>query len=209
MMPTTRYGRFLLYRSRAKKRLRKAERRRAQHHFERVAVTTGIVTDGREKQMPRRSDGPRHVGQNPEDFDSPSVTLVPAEYRRPAVLKFTAGAGNPIHPTWHPRDGMIHYQNRRVFWLPHLRQLTRYYPMPRPSPADKAAYPFAPYPSGERNPFCWIGRDGFGRLPDGWIGWNGPGWIVAAFSDYYATPTAAKADGIGTEPGSDPEWAFW
>lgn len=159
MMPTTRKGRYKLYRDRILQRMRRARNRRAnavgasnplgRHPTTREAITTGYPL-----QLPKRYPL-KEVwgGPMPEFPDGVVLTWrVKPGLGVWGVIEWTP----PYEGYYHLRHGLLDYFHRRLTKLPKLRHLGKKpYLHTQAEVASDRHYPasFPTYPSGQANPW--------------------------------------------------------
>lgn len=121
-MPTTRYGRYLVYRDRALRRARREARRRPSEnpaHQRRTSRQREYLSWG--KQQPKKY--PRYVYGRPSGI----VWLMPPLMFKPDYQFFGVIPAFPLYSPapesgWHREFAVVRYQKRRALSMPSARQ---------------------------------------------------------------------------------------
>lgn len=150
-MPTTRRGRFLHYRAKAKRR-----RREVRETIPSAAFLDGTPGGSRATCRPRDTAGaplqqPRDYPRRPvyAEIDASTGWRVVPAYKRFGVREWV----QPLRFGWglktRPTEAYLHYHKRRLLWIPSLRQLPwRPYRHAQNALLPGQFYPFEFYPSG-------------------------------------------------------------
>lgn len=156
-MPTTRRGRFLFYRDRAMRRVRKAWKRRAftfalptDPYFHK-AGTRGFDLSGFTVQVPLTDYDPVGTVFPPGTW---SVSWLIRPSRGVWGVLISPGVYDPLRPGNHAPDARQGYSVRRVLSVPRLKHIPRTGFAGPYDPARAGDYwPFHTYPSGRINPY--------------------------------------------------------
>lgn len=163
-MPTTRLGRFQLYKKRAQRRYRRANHLFATTRTIHEGVhsthrtTRAWIYDGFPKQERRKY--PRSVHFITVPNNSWKAYRVPPHFGVPPVLEAPDVRVLNGHFPTHPRRAFHLFFHRRVIGMPPLRYLERKpYLGGRPTEELGGLYPLPYYPSGQRGYRYWREHD--------------------------------------------------
>lgn len=162
-MPTTRRGRFLLYKQRQRNRLRRV--------YQKNRKLTGNVGLAGVRQTNRPRDWSGHTKQMPRVYPRhfPEKAMNATEWaiagwdhpfpKHWGVVRFIPGTPPPVGGVYGPNGAGVGYHDRRVKSIPRLKNLPWGSYHPEADWADPVAcYPFYYYPSGA---VSWAGQNGW------------------------------------------------
>lgn len=155
-MPTTRRGRFLFFKARAIRRMKRVHAKHFSNNplFDygghRSMCRTYDVSDY-EKQVPRDADLPPTIAHRPP-YPLTAWRVQPSRDHW-GVIEVPPGTSDSPSGTYHRSEAFVGYHERRRKSIPRLKHLDLLpYPDPPVEVHWRDRYPFEFYPSGQANP---------------------------------------------------------